>query len=101
MSNKKKNTEKFKLTEEQTEKLMLGAAFSSYACIINKKQIGTCPHSPFSKEYVKIMQTLQDKWQKILKPYVLLPYRWNTKPHMHISTYSFFHIRKTYCGNQA
>ena len=30
MSNKKKNTEKLKLTEEQTEKLMLGAAFSSH-----------------------------------------------------------------------
>ena len=34
MSNKKKNTEKFKLTEEQTEKLMLGVggggAFSSH-----------------------------------------------------------------------
>ena len=29
MSNKKKNAEKLKLTEEQTEKLMLGAAFSS------------------------------------------------------------------------
>ena len=29
MSNKKKKTEKIKLTEEQTEKLMLGAAFSS------------------------------------------------------------------------
>ena len=29
MSNKKKTTEKLKLTEEQTEKLMLGAAFSS------------------------------------------------------------------------
>ena len=30
MSNKKKNTEKLKLTEEQTGKLMLGAAFSSH-----------------------------------------------------------------------
>ena len=30
------------------------------------------------------MQTLQDKWRKILKSYVLLPYRWNTKPHMHM-----------------
>ena len=29
ISNKKKNTEKLKLTEEQTEKLMLGTAFSS------------------------------------------------------------------------
>ena len=47
------------------------------------------------------MQTLQDKWRKILKPYVLLPYRWNTKPHMHISTCSFFHMTKTYRRNQA
>ena len=30
MSNKKKNTEKIKLTEEQIEKLMLGTAFSSH-----------------------------------------------------------------------
>ena len=30
MSNNKKNTEKFKLSEEQTDKLMLGAAFSSH-----------------------------------------------------------------------
>ena len=30
MSNKKKNTEKITLTEEQTEKLMLGVAFSSH-----------------------------------------------------------------------
>ena len=29
MSNKKKSTEKLKLTEEQTEKLVLEAAFSS------------------------------------------------------------------------
>ena len=30
MSNKKKNTEKLKPTEEQTEKLKLGAAFPSH-----------------------------------------------------------------------
>ena len=30
MSNKRINTENIKLTEEQTEKLMLGAAFSSH-----------------------------------------------------------------------
>ena len=37
----------------------------------------TCPRSPFSKEYVKIMQTIKE----ILKPYVFLPYHWNTKPY--------------------
>ena len=30
MSYKKQNTEKLKLTEEQTEKLMLGTAFSAH-----------------------------------------------------------------------
>ena len=69
MSIKKKNTEKLKLIEEQTEKLMLGVTFSSHALtdymhvILTKSklELSTCPRSPFSKEYVKIMQTLQDK----------------------------------------
>ena len=58
------------------------------------------PRSPFLKEYVKIMQTLQDKWQKILKPYVLLPYR-GTQNHICTFPYVLFSTRKTYSGNQA
>ena len=54
MSNKKKNTEKLKLAEEQTEKLMLGGCLFLtrlnllYAYIINKKQIRTINMSSFS-----------------------------------------------------
>ena len=55
----------------------------------------------FLKNICSIMQTLQDKWRTILKPYVLLPYRWNTKPHIRIYTCSFFHMRKTYGPRQA
>ena len=64
MSNKKKHTEK-ELTEKQTYKLMLGAAFSSHVliiCIYNKQKANWYhQHVSVSKEYVKIMQTLQDK----------------------------------------